>query len=61
MSHALIRMSEKGPGKKFIGRCMKCGMEGLPMSAALRDCPADGVVSDETALLDILDKDATHD
>ncbi len=54
MSHALTRTSPKGPGQKFIGRCTKCGEENLPMSAALDDCPADNLVSDEQALIDII-------
>lgn len=54
MSHALVRTSPTGKGMKFIGRCIKCGSVGLGMSAALEDCPADSLVSDEQALLDIL-------
>ena len=54
MSHAVIRTSPKGPGHKFIGRCVKCGRDGLGLSAALEDCPADALVYDEAALLDIL-------
>jgi hypothetical protein len=33
---------------------MKCGQEDLPMSAALVDCPADNIMSDEAALLDLI-------
>ena len=57
MSHAIVRTSPKGPGQKFIGHCTKCGRDGLGLSAALEDCPADALVSDEAALMDIL-KDA---
>lgn len=53
MSHAVIRTSPKGG--PFLGRCSKCGKPELRMSAALEDCPADGLVSDRQALLDILD------
>jgi len=43
-------------GQPFIGHCSKCGEKGLGMSAALRDCPADNLISDEAALLEILDQ-----
>ena len=56
MTHALTRTSPKGEGQKFIGRCVKCGAEGLGMGAALEPCPQDDLVSDEKALLDILDE-----
>ena len=55
MSHAIERTSPKG--QAFIGKCMKCGKEDLPMIAATQDCPADALVSDEAALLDIISKD----
>jgi len=54
MSHALIRTNPTGRGQKFIGRCHKCGTESLPISAAAQDCPADALVSDSSALLDVL-------
>ncbi len=57
MSHAIVRTSPKGEGQKFTGRCTKCGTENLGISAALADCPADDVVSDQQALLDILKED----
>ena len=50
MTHAVIRTSPHG--QNFIGRCSKCGEDGLGMGAALVDCPADGVVSDRQALLE---------
>ena len=52
MAHAVIRTSPHG--QKFVGRCSKCGTEGLGMSAALVDCPADDIVSDSQALLEML-------
>jgi len=52
--HALERTSPKG--QSFIGYCTKCGKRDLPMSAVQEDCPADGVVSDAQALVDILKK-----
>ena len=54
MSHAVVRTSPKAPARKFIGHCTKCGRDGLGLSAALEDCPADALVSDEAALMDIL-------
>lgn len=57
MTHALIRTSPKGEGQKFIGRCSKCGEEGLDSGGALIACPMDDTVSDEQALLDILEVD----
>lgn len=54
MSHALIRTSPKGKGKKFIGTCTKCGRPNLPLEAASQPCPLDEVVSDAAALTHIL-------
>jgi len=56
MTHAITRTSPKGG--PFIGRCIKCGQEGLGMGAPLEPCPMDAVVSDEQALLDCLERDA---
>jgi hypothetical protein len=56
MSHALERTSPKGKGQEFIGYCTKCGKQDLPMSAVQDDCPMDTVVSDETALIDAINK-----
>lgn len=36
--HGLERTNPKGEGQQFIGRCVYCGMEGLPMRAALEPC-----------------------
>lgn len=52
MSHAITRTSPFGG--PFIGRCIKCGANGLGLGAPLEDCPADGILSDEQALLKIL-------
>lgn len=54
MTHAIERTNPKG--QPFRGTCTKCGKQDLPMDAVAQDCPADDVVSDEAALLDILDK-----
>lgn len=56
MTHALTRTSPKG--RRFIGRCDKCGEGGLGMGAALEPCPMDALISDEQALLDCLDRAA---
>lgn len=61
MTHALERTSQKGPGKMFVGRCMKCGQEGLLMRDALEPCPADEAVSDKQALIDAIKKDQTNE
>lgn len=53
MSHAVERTSPYG--RPFVGTCSKCGEPILGMSAALLPCPMDGVVSDEQALLDMID------
>jgi hypothetical protein len=55
MSHAITRTNPKGEGQRFIGRCIKCGREGLSMGDALEGCPADDIVSDEQALLDLIE------
>lgn len=54
MTHALIRTSPKGKGQPFIGRCTKCGQEGLASADVAKACPMDDVVSDGKALADIL-------
>ena len=52
MTHAIERTSPYG--EKFIGRCIKCGQEGLGLAAPLEPCPADHLVSNEEALLQLL-------
>ena len=59
MTHALTRTSPFG--QPFIGRCDKCGQEGLGMGAPLEPCPMDHMVSDEQALLDCLARAALPD
>ena len=58
MGHAIERTSPKGPGQKFIGRCVKCGRDGLGLSAPFQDCPADDLMSDEAALLHLVEPPA---
>lgn len=55
--HALERTSPKGEGSPFIGKCIKCGEAGLTISAGMKECKADSIVSDEQALLYILNKE----
>lgn len=58
MSHALVRTNEKGV--PFRGRCIKCGAEGLSIAEGAKDCPEDVSVSDEDALLSILNSEPTE-
>lgn len=37
--HAVTRTSPRGPGEKFLGRCVLCQQTNLPLSAALEPCP----------------------
>lgn len=40
MGHVITRTSPKGPGKKFIGKCINCGKENLTIDKAMDDCPS---------------------
>ncbi len=53
-THALRRTSPKGPGQQFVGTCMKCGMENVPIERMHEQCvnPA-GLNQDETLMLAI--------
>ena len=48
MSHALERTSPKGG--PFIGRCTKCGREGIPLKEMHGHCPNPGNLSDVDTL-----------
>ncbi|ODU36612.1 hypothetical protein [Sphingopyxis sp. SCN 67-31] len=37
-THDLIRTSPKGPGQKFVGRCIKCGIDNLTFSDMDGEC-----------------------
>lgn len=37
-THDLIRTSAKGPGQKFVGRCIKCGIDGLTFADMGKEC-----------------------
>jgi hypothetical protein len=54
MKHAVHRTSPKGPGSPFIGRCVNCGKQGLPMSAALEDCENVRGVTEDEALIEAI-------
>lgn len=54
MSHAIERTSPRGEGQPFIGRCVKCGQDGLRMGDGLKPCPADEVMSNEAAILKLI-------
>lgn len=56
MSHAIERTSPTGPGQKFVGRCIKCGQSDLLLADGLKDCPSDKFMSDEEAMLRLLDE-----
>lgn len=60
MTHAIERTSPTGPGQKFVGKCVKCGQDGLRLSDGTKDCLADEIMSDEAALLHILDKETDN-
>lgn len=47
MSHALERTNPKGV--PFIGRCMSCGKENIPLEKMWEYCP--GNLTEEEALL----------
>lgn len=48
-THALERTSPKGG--PFVGRCTKCGMTGLQMSAVLEPCENLRGMSEDDALM----------
>lgn len=51
-NHALVRTSPKG--QKFIGRCVKCGKDGLSMMDTT-PCINPSGMSDSEALIGILE------
>lgn len=52
MTHGLERTSPKGG--PFLGRCVYCGKENLPPSAALEAC--DKAPSQDQQILDAIDR-----
>jgi hypothetical protein len=54
-THSLERTSPFG--ELFIGRCVLCGAEGLPSSAALQMCENPGLVTEDDALIAAIEGD----
>jgi hypothetical protein len=52
-THAVVRTSPKGG--PFIGRCIQCGREGLKMGDALEYCDNLADMSQDDALIAVLD------
>lgn len=52
MTHSLERTSPKG--EDFVGRCVLCGKQGLPMTAALEKCPNPRNVTNEEAIINAI-------
>lgn len=50
-THTIERTSPKGPGQKFVGRCIKCGATELTMGDAFKPCPNPSGVSKDDALV----------
>lgn len=50
MSHALTRTSPKGPGQQFLGTCIKCGLEDIPLSRMNEECVNVADITDGEAL-----------
>lgn len=53
MSHALERTSPYG--QPFVGTCIKCGQTGLNMGDGLKRCPNDKTMSNEAAMIALID------
>lgn len=49
-THSLRRTNPKG--QKFLGTCVLCGEENLPMEAALRPCPNQRGLTQDDALIE---------
>lgn len=47
-AHALIRTSPYG--EAFVGTCMKCGKEDLPLNAMWDECPNPSGMTDAQAM-----------
>jgi hypothetical protein len=56
-THSLERTSPMGG--PFVGRCVLCGTEGLPASAALKMCENPELVTEDEALLQAIEGPAT--
>lgn len=54
-THSLRRTSPKG--EPFIGRCVHCGTENLPMSAVFDPCENPRGVTEDQALIEAIEED----
>jgi hypothetical protein len=50
-SHVIERTSPKGPEHDFIGRCIRCGREGLRVTDAVGVCENTSGMTDEQAMI----------
>lgn len=50
-THVLERTSPKGPGSKFLGKCILCGEDNLPLRAAQEICGNPDAVSTDSAVV----------
>jgi len=57
-THAITRTSPKGPGQDFIGTCIRCGRTGLCSADALKECDNPSGMTNEEALINIIDPPA---
>jgi len=55
-THAIERTSPKGG--PFLGTCMRCGRKNLSMGNALEECDNPSRMSNDEALLKMIDPDA---
>ena len=54
-THTLVRTNPKG--QPFIGRCIQCGATDLPSSAALQPCPNPAGVTQDEALMNVIENE----
>jgi len=52
--HYVERTSIKGEGMPFVGKCILCGKENLPASAALEKCTNPRGLTVDKAMIEIL-------
>jgi hypothetical protein len=55
MKHTIERTSPKGPGQKFLGTCILCRRQNLPMSAALEECDNPRGLTADEALMEAIE------
>lgn len=59
--HSIERTSPKGEGQIFVGRCIRCGKEGLTFLDIREECDNLLGVSEVEALVSILEKAEEED